>query len=148
MVYLPPFKWVVKGLSAGKFQTESLPNALFLSLLRNLRATILISIDHSDSHLFYRAAFSGLTGELTEWPIVHDWKSCVPYKGTESSSLSLSTINHDKTITYRGRITIHTAKLKVSAVSLRRPRWEYLRTASLSPGSNAAEYRPIILGFA
>ena len=31
----------------------------------------------------------GFSGEMTEWPKVHDWKSCVP-KGTEGSNPSLS----------------------------------------------------------
>ena len=48
-------------------------------------ADFLLSIDHPHPLFFYRAVFTGLTGEVTEWPIVHDWKSCVPYKGTEGS---------------------------------------------------------------
>ena len=53
-------------------------------------ADFLLSIDHPHPLFFDRAVFTGLTGEVTEWPIVHDWKSCVPYKGTEGSNPSLS----------------------------------------------------------
>ena len=58
-------------------------------------AGILLSIDHPHPLFFYRAVFTGLTGEVTEWPIVHDWKSCVPYKGTEGSNPSLSAKVHN-----------------------------------------------------
>ena len=53
-------------------------------------ADFLLSIDQPHPLFFDRAVFTGLTGEVTEWPIVHDWKSCVPYKGTEGSNPSLS----------------------------------------------------------
>ena len=56
-------------------------------------ADILLSIDQPHPLFFYRAVLTGLTGEVTEWPIVHDWKSCVPYKGTEGSNPSLSAKN-------------------------------------------------------
>ena len=58
-------------------------------------ADILLSIDHPNPLFFYQAVFTGLTGEVTEWPIVHDWKSCVPYKGTEGSNPSLSAKVHN-----------------------------------------------------
>ena len=35
----------------------------------------------------------GLHGEVTEWSKVHDWKSCVPQKGTVGSNPTLSAVS-------------------------------------------------------
>ena len=36
------------------------------------------------------------------WSKAHDWKSCVPYKGTEGSNPSLSARKTPETIGFRG----------------------------------------------
>lgn len=36
-----------------------------------------------------RAKWCAQNAEMSEWPKEHDWKSCVPRKGTEGSNPSL-----------------------------------------------------------
>ena len=43
------------------------------------------------SAIIIRRAF--YCGQVSEWSNEHDWKSCVPLKGTEGSNPSLSAIN-------------------------------------------------------